>query len=90
MTVTQYDQHAVSCTGCGQVHTAPRPEGAGAVRVEYGPQLKALAVYLMVMRHLPVERCCDALESFTGVRPSTGLVHGLLTSTATVLYEVNR
>ncbi|MET8538998.1 transposase, partial [Streptomyces sp. NPDC005065] len=90
VTVTQFDQHAVSCTGCGQVHTAPRPEGAGAGRVEYGPQLKALAIYLMVMHHLPIERCCDVLESFAGARPSTEFVHGLLTSTAAVLEQVDQ
>jgi transposase len=34
--VTQYDQHQVEC-GCGQVHTAERPEGARCGRVGYGP-----------------------------------------------------
>ena len=30
--ITQYDQHAVAC-GCGRVHTAARPAGAGTGKV---------------------------------------------------------
>lgn len=45
--VTQYDQPAVAC-GCGQVHTAARPDGARGGPVGYGPSLQALAVYLLV------------------------------------------
>src|SRR5262249_19839868 len=48
VTVTQYDQHSVACA-CGRVHTAARPRGAGAGRVEYGPNLRAFAVYLLVV-----------------------------------------
>jgi transposase len=75
--VTQYDQHAVRC-GCGKVHTAARPDGAGAGKVEYGPTLQAWAVYLMVAHHLPVHRCRQLLEALTGAKPSIGFVHGLL------------
>ena len=35
-TVTQYDQHAVRC-GCGKVHTAARPDGAGTGTSSTGP-----------------------------------------------------
>lgn len=75
--VTQYDQHAVRC-GCGKVHTAARPEGAGTGKVEYGPVLQAWAVYLMVVHHLPTHRCRQLLEALTGAKPSIGFVHGLL------------
>jgi len=75
--VTQYDQHAVRC-GCGKVHTATRPEGAGTGKVEYGPTLQAWAVYLMVVHHLPTHRCRQLLEALTGAKPSIGFVHGLL------------
>ena len=34
--VVQYDQHEVVC-GCGQTHTAPRPDGARPGPVGYGP-----------------------------------------------------
>jgi transposase len=36
VTVTQYDQHRVVC-GCGQLHTAERPDGARSGPVGYGP-----------------------------------------------------
>jgi transposase len=84
VTVTQYDQHAVACS-CGKVHIAPRPEGAGAGRSEYGPQLKAFAVYLMVVHFVPVARCREILTALTGAEPSPGFVHGLLARTAAAL-----
>lgn len=89
VTVTQYDQHAVAC-GCGKVHTAKRPEGAGQGRAGYGPQLKAFAVYLMVMHFVPVARCRQILTSLTGAEPSLGFVHGLLKRAAELLVETDR
>jgi transposase len=84
VTVTQYDQHAVACA-CEKVHTADRPEGAGRGQAGYGPQLKAFAVYLMVMHFVPVARCRQILTSLTGAEPSLGFVHGLLRRAAELL-----
>ena len=89
VTVTQYEQHAVACA-CGTVHTAKRPEGAGSGRAEYGPQLKAFAVYLMVMHFVPVARCRQILTSLTGAQPSLGFVHGLLKRAAELLTATDR
>ncbi|TFV33964.1 hypothetical protein E4K10_42820 [Streptomyces sp. T1317-0309] len=77
VTVTQYDQHSVACA-CGRVHTAARPEGAGAGRVEYGPNLRAFAVYLLIVHFVPVHRVVEILTSLTGATPSAGFVHSLL------------
>ncbi|MGY4963877.1 IS66 family transposase [Streptomyces sp. 900105245] len=85
VSVVQYDQHAVACGGCGRVHTAARPEGAGAGRVEYGPNLRAYAVYLLVVHFVPVRRVVDILTSLTGARPSVGFVHSLLRRAARAL-----
>jgi hypothetical protein len=82
--VTQYDQHAVAC-GCGQVHTAARPAGARPGLVGYGPNLQALAVYLLVVQFLPVGRVLGLLESLTGTAPSAGFVHGMLARAAGLL-----
>lgn len=82
--VTQYDQHAVRC-GCGKVHTAARPDGAGAGKVEYGPVLQGWAVYLMVVHHLPTHRCRQLLTALTGAEPSIGFVHGLLARVSAAL-----
>lgn len=84
VTVTQYDQHSVACA-CGRVHTADRPEGAGAGRVEYGPNLRAYAVYLLVVHFVPVHRVVEILNSLTGATPSAGFVHSLLRRAAGVL-----
>ena len=35
------------------MHVAARPEGAGSSAVSIGPNLPALAVYLMVFQHVP-------------------------------------
>jgi hypothetical protein len=87
-TVTQYDQHAVRCR-CGKVHTAPRPDGARAGPVGYGPNLMAWCVYLMVVHHIPVARVVELLTSLTGAAPSAGFVHSLITRTAAGLAEAD-
>jgi transposase len=88
-TVTQYDGHAVACA-CGQVHIAPPPAGAGeAGTVTYGPNLQAWAVFLLVMHHVPVERCADVIAALTGTRPSDGFVHAMLARAAKAVRGVN-
>jgi len=86
--ITQYDQHQVQC-GCGEIHTAARPDGARAGRVGYGPNLQAFAVYLMVVHFVPAQRCAQLLESLTGARPSVGFVHGMIARAAGLLTEVH-
>jgi hypothetical protein len=77
-TVIQYDEHAVSCR-CGRVHVAAPPAGAGAAgTVTYGPNAQAWVVFLLVMHHVPVERCAGIIGALTGTRPSDGFVHSLL------------
>jgi hypothetical protein len=81
-TVTQYDGHAVACR-CGQVRVAAPPPGAGeAGTVTYGPNLQAWAVFLLVVHHVPVERCAGIIEALTGARPSDGFVHAMIARAA--------
>jgi hypothetical protein len=79
----QHDRHQVQCA-CGRVHVADAPpEAAGAPgTVTYGLNFQAWCVFLMVMHHVPVERCADIIESMSGTRPSDGWVHGLLARAA--------
>jgi hypothetical protein len=79
-TVTQYDSHAVACA-CGRVHKV------GAVT--WGLNARALAVFLMVVHHVPVERCAGILESLSGIRPSDGFVHSLLARAAAAVPGAN-
>lgn len=67
----QHDRHEARY-GCGRVHVAGAPpEATGAPgTVTYGLNFQAWCVFLMVMHHVPVERCADTIESMAGTRPS--------------------
>jgi hypothetical protein len=80
----QYDRHQAICA-CGRVHVADAPAEAGGAApgtVTYGPVVQAWCVFLLVMHHVPVERCADIIEAMAGTRPSDGWVHGLLARAA--------
>ncbi len=50
--------------------SAGRAGEAGTVT--YGPSLQAWCVFLLVMHHVPVERCAAIIEALTGPAPPTG------------------
>ena len=58
----QHDLHQARC-GCGAVHVAARPAGVGASVVSIGPNLRALAVYLVVFQHVPAENCARLIRT---------------------------
>jgi transposase len=88
--VTEHRRHAVRC-GCGRRTLAPAPpEAAGDAACVYGPNLRALAVYLLVTHAVPVHRVCQLIADLTGARPSPGFVHGMLARTAAVLGEADQ
>ena len=86
----QHDRHEVRCA-CGQVQVADAPaEAAGAPgTVTYGLNFQAWCVFLLVMHHIPVERCADIIESMSGTRPSDGWVHSLLERAAQAVTAAN-
>ena len=88
---TQYDRHEVECP-CGRRHVAGAPPQAAGVpgTVTYGLNFQAWCVFLVVMHHVPVERCADILESMTGTRPSDGWVHALLRRAARAVAAANK
>ena len=77
---------------CGRRHVADAPpQAAGAPgTVTYGLNFQAWCVFLMVMHHVPVERCADIIESMSGVRPSDGWVHALLGRAAKAVAAANK
>jgi uncharacterized coiled-coil protein SlyX/transposase len=88
----QYDRHEVECA-CGRRHLADAPAEAGAAApgtVSYGLGFQAWCVFLMVMHHVPVERCADIIESMSGTRPSDGWVHALLARAARAVAAANK
>ena len=51
--------------GCGVVTSAAAPAGVDGP-VCYGPNLRTLAVYLVVLQHVPVERAALLIADLTG------------------------
>lgn len=86
--VVEHRLHKRRC-GCGLTTTAPAPAGVGAPAV-YGPNLRALAVYLLVFQHIPVARTQALLADLTGARPSTGWISSVLAGVAGVLVDVEK
>lgn len=84
----QHDVYLVRC-GCGAEHVGRLPEEASAAPASYGPNLKSLAVYLLIYQHVPVQRCVQLIADLTGgTGPSDGFVHGMLTRCARAVAEV--
>jgi transposase/uncharacterized coiled-coil protein SlyX len=86
--VIEHRLHKRRC-GCGTTTTAVAPAGVGAAAV-YGPNLRALAVYLLVFQHIPVARTQALIADLTGARPSTGWISSVLITVAGVLHDVEK
>jgi hypothetical protein len=56
--------------------------------VSIGPNLRALAVYLVVFQHVPIERCARLIGDVTGGQVSAGFVHSCLAKAAEVVADV--
>ncbi len=85
--VTEHQIHSRRCA-CGQVTDAPAPAGVSAP-VQYGPNLRALATYLVVYQHVPVERAAELISDVTGARPCPGWVSSVVAATAEQLAETD-
>lgn len=92
-TVTQHDRHRVRC-GCGRAHVAGRPAevavtagAAGGRSVSYGPNLRALVVYLVIVQHVPIERAAQLVADLTGAAVSTGFVHAMIARAAAAVTD---
>jgi transposase len=83
----QHDLHEVQC-GCGAGHVAERPAGVPDAAVSIGPNLRALAVYLVVFQHVPVERCRQLIADAAGAAVSAGFIHSCLARAADVISDV--
>lgn len=88
VTVTEHRMHQRAC-GCGAVTTATAPDGVDGP-VCYGPNLRAVAVYLVVFQHVPVERAALLIADLTGAAVSTGWVCAQVARTAEALADVEQ
>ena len=83
----QHDLHEVRCP-CGRGRAAPRPAGVPGAAASIGPRLRALAVYLVVFQHVPVERCRLLIACVTGALVSDGFVRSCLAKAASLVKDV--
>ena len=83
----QHDLHETRCA-CGREHDAPRPPGVPDSALSIGPRLRALAVYLVVFQHVPVERCRGLIADVTGAVVSEGFIHSCLAKAASLAADV--
>ncbi len=85
----QHDLHEARCA-CGRAHVAVRPAGVPDSALSIGPRLRALAVYLVVFQHVPVERCRQLIADVAGAAVSAGFIHSCLRQAAGLAAEVVR
>ncbi len=85
----QHDLHRARCA-CGRVHVAPRPAGVPDAPLSVGPRLSAMAVYLSVFQHVPVERAQFLIADLTGGVVSAGFVHSCLGKAAGLVTDAVR
>jgi len=84
--VVEHRMHKRACR-CGSVTTAACPDGVEAP-AQYSPNLRAIAVYLVVFQHVPVERAALLIADVTGAAVSTGWVSAQVGRAADALGEV--
>jgi transposase len=83
--VVEHRLHARRC-GCGQASAAPAPAGVNAP-VQVGPNIAAVAVYLVVFGHVAVERAALLIADLCGMQVSTGWVSAQVAKAAAALTE---
>ena len=51
---------------CGREDVAARPPGLPDAAVSIDPNLRAMAVYLLIFQHMPIERCQQLISDVAG------------------------
>jgi len=82
--VTEHRVQIAQCRCCGKQHSGAFPKGVSQA-VQYGPQIRAAAVYLTQYQQLPVARTAQALEDLFGLHVSTGTVQHSIDQAAQLL-----
>lgn len=77
----EHHSHLIRCPECAHRNCAPFPAEVPDC-VQYGPNIKALCVYLMSYQLLPYERTAELLSDLFGAAPSEGTLYQALQSAA--------
>lgn len=77
LVVTDHQAEQKRCTCCGHPNKAAFPEGINAP-VQYGPHIRAAAVYLNQYQLLPSARTCELLNDMFGCAISEGTLANIL------------
>lgn len=85
--VTEHQALRLRCPACQQVSDGTFPAEAPS-RAQYGPRLRALAVYLVEQQLLPYERACEVLTDVCGAALSEGTLATWLQQSADALEPV--
>ena len=85
--ITEHQALSVRCPACQQVTVGAFPPEAPS-RAQYGPRLRALAVYLVAHQFVPYSRARDLLADLTGARLSVGTVVAWVQQSAEALKPV--
>ena len=72
--VTEHRSEQKFCPGCGQCNQGTFPQEATS-RVQYGPRVKALGVYLLDFQLLPYQRIADLFADLFNAPLSPGMLH---------------
>jgi transposase len=87
LVVTEHQAVHVRCPACAQVSVGQFPADAPS-RAQYGPQVRALAVYLVEEQLVPLGRVQQLLADLFGVQLGRGTLVGWIQQAATVLEPV--
>jgi transposase len=72
--VKEYQAEVKTCPNCQHETRAALPDGIAPLSVQYGPNVKALAVYLSCIQFLPLARTCQLLSDLLGTTFSQAAV----------------
>jgi transposase len=86
--VREYRAEVKACPHCQTETRASFPEGVKASSVQYGPNTKALAVYLHGLHLLPLARVCQILNDLLGTSFSQASVLSAFRESGTVISPV--
>lgn len=76
--VTEYRAEVKRCPCCQREMRADFPPGIKAAAVQYGPMVRALAVYLQCCHLVPYARTCQILSDLLGTSLTQASVHAAL------------